>query len=58
MHTDLCNCDSCENQSEDISDDIFDKDENEIEITENVLEYESEYLDIEKSIMIAWFEIT
>ena len=58
MHTDLCNCDCSENQSEDISDDIFDKDENEVEITENVLEYESEYLDIEKSIMIAWFEIT
>ena len=42
---DLCNCDSCENQSEDTSDDVFDKKEDELEITVDELEYESEYSD-------------
>ena len=40
-YTDLCNWDSCENQSEDTSDDVFDENENEVEITEDELEYES-----------------
>ena len=43
--TELCNCDSCENQSEDTSDDVFDENENEVEITKDELEYESEYSD-------------
>ena len=41
--TDLCNCGSCENQSEDTCDDVFDENEDEVEITEKGLEYESEY---------------
>ena len=41
--TDLCNCGSCENQSEDTCDDVFDENEDEVEITEDGLEYESEY---------------
>ena len=43
--TDFCNCDSCEDQSEDASVDLFDKNEDEVEITEDELEYESEYSD-------------
>ena len=46
---DLCNCDFCENQSEVSSDDLFDK--NEDEITEDELEYKS-------SAYFALFEIT
>ena len=42
---DLCNCRSCENQSEDTCDGVFDKNEDEVEITEDGLEYESEYSD-------------
>ena len=39
--TDLCNCDSCENQSEGTSDDVFDEKEDEVEITKYELEYGS-----------------
>ena len=39
--TDLCNCDSCENQSEGTSDDEFDEKEDEVEITKYELEYGS-----------------
>ena len=37
-YTDLCNCNSYENQSEDTSDDIFDENKYEVEITEDELE--------------------
>ena len=38
---DFRNCNSCENQSEDASDDVFDENEDVVEITEHKLEYES-----------------
>ena len=41
----LCNCGSCENQSEDTCDAVFDKNEDEVETKEDGLEYESEYSD-------------
>ena len=50
-HKDLCNCDFCENQSEVCSDDVFDENEDEVEITEDELEYKS-------SANFALFEIT
>ena len=40
--TDLCNCGSCENQSENTCDDVFDENKDEFEITDG-LEYEKEY---------------
>ena len=36
---------SCENESEDTCHGVFDKNEDEVEITENGLEYENEYSD-------------
>ena len=41
----LCKCGSCENESEDTCHGVFDKNEDEVEITENGLEYENEYSD-------------
>ena len=41
----LYKCGSCKNQSEDTCDGVFDKNEDEVEITEDGLEYESEYSD-------------
>ena len=38
---DLCYCDSCENQREDTCDYVFDENEDEVETTEDGLEYES-----------------
>ena len=43
--TGLCHCDYCENQSKDGSVDIFDKNEDEVEVTEDELEYVSKYSD-------------
>ena len=43
--TNLCNCGSCENQSEDTCDGVFDENEDEVEITDGGLEYESDYSD-------------
>ena len=48
---DLCNCDFCVNQSKVSSDDVFDENEDEVEITEDELEYKS-------SAYFALFEIT
>ena len=43
--TDLCNFGSYENQSEDTCDGVFDENEDEVEITDDGLEYESDYYD-------------
>ena len=48
---DLCNCDFCENQSEVSSDDVFDENEDEVEITKDEFEYKS-------SAYFALFEVT
>ena len=43
--TDLCHCDYCENQSEDASANIFDKNEDEVKVKDDELEIKSKYSD-------------